>query len=192
MSVRDAVAGDRLLAAAFDAFARHGFKRTTMADIADAADMSRPAVYLRVRNKEELLHAVAGALLADVLATARAAAGADRPVAERVAAIMLAKLSLPLGLAQCSEHAAGLLGDYHRVAPASTAAYQAELTRLTSRVLAETRAPARTCRDIAMALVSTVLGLERQLDSPELIKRVLHPLVTAVVTGLTTTHRKVP
>src|SRR5690606_7833946 len=39
-------------------FFRHGFKRVTMNDIADAAAMSRPALYLVFPNKEEIFKAV--------------------------------------------------------------------------------------------------------------------------------------
>src|SRR3954463_15785164 len=105
MSVRDAVAGDPLLAAGFDAFARHGFKRTTMGDIAEAAGMSRPALYLRVKGKEDVLRAVGAALLASSITRARAAANRRGAVGARVVAVLEAKLGLTLGLAERSEHA---------------------------------------------------------------------------------------
>lgn len=45
--------------AAADVFARYGFKRTTMNDIAEAAGISRPALYLMFDNKEHLFHELA-------------------------------------------------------------------------------------------------------------------------------------
>lgn len=41
-------------AAAIDQFAERGFAATSMADIADAAEMSRPALYQYFRNKEDI------------------------------------------------------------------------------------------------------------------------------------------
>lgn len=45
---------DAILHAAFHAFATYGFRRTTMDDIASAAGMSRTALYMHFRNKEDL------------------------------------------------------------------------------------------------------------------------------------------
>jgi AcrR family transcriptional regulator len=43
--------------AALNVFQRYGFARTTMADIAEAVGMSRPALYLLFPNKEEIFAA---------------------------------------------------------------------------------------------------------------------------------------
>lgn len=48
---------DRVITAAADQFIRHGFARTTMGDIARAAEISRPALYLLFPGKEELFAA---------------------------------------------------------------------------------------------------------------------------------------
>ena len=47
----------RVAEAALDVFQRYGFARTTMADLAEAACMSRPALYLLFANKEEIFAA---------------------------------------------------------------------------------------------------------------------------------------
>ena len=47
----------RVADAALNVFQRYGFARTTMADIADAAGISRPALYLLFPNKEEIFAA---------------------------------------------------------------------------------------------------------------------------------------
>ena len=48
----------RILAAAKTVFLRHGFRRVTMQDIADEAGISRPALYLKYSNKEQVFLAV--------------------------------------------------------------------------------------------------------------------------------------
>jgi len=48
-----------VLDSAADVFAQYGFKRTTMNDIAQAAGISRPALYLMFNNKEHLFHELA-------------------------------------------------------------------------------------------------------------------------------------
>ena len=47
-----------ILSAAFGCFAQYGFRRTSMEDIAQAAGMSRPALYLHFRNKEDIFRSL--------------------------------------------------------------------------------------------------------------------------------------
>ena len=50
---------DTILDAAFHAFATYGFRRTSMDDIARGAGMSRTALYLHFRNKEDIFRSLA-------------------------------------------------------------------------------------------------------------------------------------
>lgn len=47
-----------ILRAAFECFARYGLRRTSMADIAAGAGMSRPALYLHYAGKEDIFKAL--------------------------------------------------------------------------------------------------------------------------------------
>lgn len=51
-----------ILASAFEAFRQYGFKRTSMEDIAKGAGISRAAVYLHYRNKEDIYRSLAQSL----------------------------------------------------------------------------------------------------------------------------------
>src|SRR3954447_19651580 len=136
------VLDDALLAAAFESFARYGFARTTMNDIATAAGMSRPAVYLRVRNKDELLRLVAGELLAMSVKKAEAAGGdTGASLAARLEGVLRAKLDLILELAARSEHAVELLAAHARVDADGSAAYTATIESLLAGPLAERVTP---------------------------------------------------
>lgn len=48
-----------ILGSAFEAFRLYGFKRTSMEDIARGAGMSRAALYLHYRNKEDIFRSLA-------------------------------------------------------------------------------------------------------------------------------------
>ena len=50
---------DAILDAAFHAFATYGYRRTAMDDIARGAGMSRTALYLHYRNKEDIFRSLA-------------------------------------------------------------------------------------------------------------------------------------
>lgn len=58
---------DSILDAAFHAFASYGFRRTTMDDIARGAGMSRSALYLHYRNKDDIFRSLAERYFADAL-----------------------------------------------------------------------------------------------------------------------------
>ncbi|MGL6210530.1 MAG: TetR/AcrR family transcriptional regulator, partial [Paracoccaceae bacterium] len=57
---------DTILDAAFHAFATYGFRRTTMDDVATAASLSRTALYVHFRNKEDLFRQLTRRYFADV------------------------------------------------------------------------------------------------------------------------------
>jgi AcrR family transcriptional regulator len=57
----------QIIEAATSVFLRYGFRRTTMGDIAEAAGVSRPALYLRFCNKEHIFQTVLQAFAARTL-----------------------------------------------------------------------------------------------------------------------------
>ena len=75
---------NRAIVAAADLFLRHGFARTTMGDIAQAADMSRPALYLIFPGKEEVFEAAVLHLNTLRLAEIEAAVAARQGLADRL------------------------------------------------------------------------------------------------------------
>ncbi len=181
--------GDPLLTAAFDSFARYGYTRTTMGDVAIAAGMSRPAVYLRVRNKDELLRAVGAELLRSSLTRARAAADDTAlELGARVEGVLLAKLDLILDLAARSEHAVELLAAHARADADGSAEYTATIESLAAAPLAG-RLPRKRAREIAAMLTRCVMGFEADLHEPDAARARLHLLVELVMAGLPSSPR---
>ena len=58
---------DRIVTAARDVFLRYGHARTTMGDVADAAGLSRPALYLVFPRKDDIFAAMIARLTRDEL-----------------------------------------------------------------------------------------------------------------------------
>lgn len=81
----------RIFAAALTLFGRHGFQRTSMADIAREAGIARATLYLRFSEKRALFEVLAASLVDDALARAEAAWVADAPLSENIAATLLGK-----------------------------------------------------------------------------------------------------
>ncbi len=67
----------KIIEAATSVFLRYGFRRTTMGDIAGAAGISRPALYLRFCNKEQIFERAMAEFMARTLA------GIERGLADR-------------------------------------------------------------------------------------------------------------
>ena len=72
--------------AASDVFAAYGFRRTSMNDIAQAAGISRPALYLLFNNKEDLFRQMATARQNFAIDQATNELASDASLPERVAA----------------------------------------------------------------------------------------------------------
>ncbi len=81
----------RVFAAALTLFGRHGFRRTSMADIAREAGIARATLYLRFSEKRALFEALAASLVDEALARAGAAWVPGAPLSENIAATLLAK-----------------------------------------------------------------------------------------------------
>jgi AcrR family transcriptional regulator len=79
---------DHFMRAAIVCFARYGYRRTSMDTIAQAADVSRPALYQYYRNKEEVFRAAVQWGLDDLARRARAEAGKPGEITERLAAVL--------------------------------------------------------------------------------------------------------
>ena len=122
----------RILTAAQTLFAQYGFQRTSMADIAKAAGISRPGLYLRFCGKTEIFAALGKKLVAEALARAQAAWTADAPLARNLEATILAK-DLVLYRLLHAPHGEELLA----VDAARTAALAAELDAGFAALLAE-------------------------------------------------------
>lgn len=84
-----------VVAAAFKAFSRFGYRRTAMADIAAEAGVSRPSLYLVFPNKVAVFRALAEVLLAGAMSGAEAAWTPDMTPSDGLAAAILAK-DLPI------------------------------------------------------------------------------------------------
>ncbi len=99
----------RVLDAAKTVFARYGFRKAAMEDIAREAGVSRPALYQWFSNKKAVFQALAEAIAADALHAADAAWPEAAPLADGLLAAILAK-DLPLyRLLRTSPHGAELL-----------------------------------------------------------------------------------
>ena len=86
----DALKRKHILDAALAVFCRYGYRKTSMLDIAQAADMSRAALYLHFKNKEDVFRAGSERAHASVMAQVAAALAQSVPVFTRIETALLA------------------------------------------------------------------------------------------------------
>jgi len=86
----DTPKSQHILDAALAVFCRYGYRKTSMLDIAQAAGMSRAALYLHFKNKEDVFRAGSARAHATVMAQVAAALAESGPVFTRIETALLA------------------------------------------------------------------------------------------------------
>ncbi len=98
-----------ILAAAVDVFMRYGYRRASMDDLARAASISRPGLYLYFASKEAIFEEAVRQLMANTALAARQALGGPGPLARRVVAAFVAIHGHLVGQGEGARHLAELI-----------------------------------------------------------------------------------
>jgi AcrR family transcriptional regulator len=101
---------ERILDASLAVFCQYGFGKTTMQDIAHAAGISRAALYLHFKSKEDLFLAGSERAHLQVRGEVDAALAADGDVIDRIDAALTAYLGGLMEEISTSVHGAELFG----------------------------------------------------------------------------------
>lgn len=137
----------RLLAAALAVFARYGFRRASMADIAAEAGVSRPALYLQFRSKRDMLRSLAERMRASAIAGATEAWRPGASFAENLELTIRGKEADLFPLLHASPHGAEIL----TADAALTAAIAADLDQSFRALIARRAREAATAGEIDLA-----------------------------------------
>lgn len=155
----------QIIGAAMQVFARNGFAETRMEDIAQAAGLSKAALYLYFASKEEVLMASLQSFLAEGLTDLTALQAADGPVATRLSTWTEQRM-----LALQGEAAFLSIGfEFHALAARQTATrqvmqgyyhqYQTTIAALIQSGIARGEFQATDAHEMALAIISVYEGL---------------------------------
>ncbi|MEU6248949.1 helix-turn-helix domain-containing protein [Glycomyces sp. NPDC047010] len=184
MSDRAAAAKAAITAAAGPVFARYGYRRTTMDLLAQAADVSRPAVYQHFPNKAAVFGAVAEHMTAHLHAAAETAAAQPGTTAERLYRALAVKLDYAAETIG-ADFRGELVQEAARIAPETVTAAEARYAAFVAAVLESDpgldRLPAA---DAAAVLVDAMLGIARSAGGAEQMHERLRLLVDLTLNGL--------
>ena len=127
---------EAILDAAFGRFAHYGYRRTSLGDIAEAAGLSRPALYHYFRNKEDVFRALSQRINRGVVEAVTAAAHQDGDTQARLTAVLEARVGWAFDLLHASEHGRELIDEKNRLCGAAGADTNAQFAALLERILA--------------------------------------------------------
>ena len=183
---------ERILHAAFGRFSRYGYRRTSMEDIAAEAGVSRAALYLQFRNKEEIFRSLSHQLHDEALARAEAALSGDAPLGDRLRAAVEAKSLRFVEIAYSSPHGSELLDESNRLCgdlPVESArrfrdALARVLRRAAQRGEIDLAAVHLTAAQAAELFLQSVSGLKGPGVTVDAYRKRLAALVRVFLAGL--------
>jgi AcrR family transcriptional regulator len=167
-----------VLAAALDTFVHYGYRKTSMEDVARAAAISRPGLYLLFGSKQELFSAaVTQALDRSLAAVSEVLAGTTRSLRDRLLDAFDHWSGRYIGA--MSREVNSMAGEYADMLGPAVAEYPLRFAALLSAALAESPDTAEAARSAAVAqtLVSTSIGIKHEVTTREAF---LERLATAI------------
>jgi AcrR family transcriptional regulator len=173
-------------------FGRYGFRRTSMEDIAQEAGLSRAALYLQFRSKEDIFRELAGDLHELGLAEADALLSGDQPLADRVRMAIEAKTVRMIELAYESPHGSEILDENNRLCGDLATGSERRFSGMLSRAFKEAdqtgeielAAAKLTAAEAAGLLTRAVHGLKGPGINTTAYRKQLEKLVNVFVAGI--------
>lgn len=167
-----------VLAAALDTFARYGYRKTSMEDVARAAAISRPGLYLLFGSKQELFSAaVTQALDQSLAAVSEVLADTTRPLRDRLLDAFDHWSGRYIGA--MSREVNSMAGEYADMLGPAVAERPLRFAALLRAALAESPDTAGAARSAAVAqtLISASIGIKHEVATREAF---LERLATAI------------
>jgi AcrR family transcriptional regulator len=155
----------RILDGARAAFMRFGFERSSIADIATGAGVSRTAVYHYFPGKEDVLGAVVEEFNAGILKAAAEALEQSGTLREALIGLLEAKFGVLLTLMSASPHGAELVDATHRLTGPATRAADDAFHALVVEALVRHGLP-EEADATADTLIAAAKGLMQPADVP--------------------------
>lgn len=178
----------RVLEAAESVFLRFGYRRTTMGDLAAAAGMSRPALYLVFCNKEEVFEAVLRTFTARTLEEVRQGLGARPTPLEKLRFAFDLWAVRPFGFFEASpelrEPLHGSLAFAREAIDQAIAAFEAELVGILAPMSVSTPAKALPPEQIARVLTRAVHGFKESAKNADELRAMIDGLLEMVLASL--------
>ena len=170
-----------IITAAFETFSSYGFKRTSMDDIASAAQISRPALYNSFANKADIFRAGVLSMLEERRTISDQAIESGRPLPDLLRQLVEIWVLEPHRMLLAKPHGLEMLGLKNEFAPdefdqwkiAKTEALVTALTRFG-------KFDSSQADDVASTMVSVFEGIKSTEQPIEQIEQQINALLRVV------------
>jgi AcrR family transcriptional regulator len=156
---------EALLDGAMKQFARHGFAKTSMSDIAKASGVSRTSLYNTFPTKDDVFRALSGRINERVYAAVVEAHGRPGPWAERLLRIINARVSWVYELLHASEYGRELINEKNRICGGDVLAANDRFESLVAKVLTEALGEPKKGAALARILIEAVNGILEKAET---------------------------
>lgn len=169
-------------------FARYGYKRVTMADLAEAAHMSRPSLYLIFPSKEQVFRAVVERVFASMLAEIRRGVSRFPTAEEKLTFACEIWCVRPFEMILASPDARDLLESSYEFAEETTTKAAREFMSILTEILdalvrRQNKVHLSSIR-IAELLESALKGFKASAESAAQLRALIAGLITVVLASL--------
>ncbi len=179
---------EKVLAAARNIFVRYGFKRTTMSDLAEAAQMSRPALYLIFSSKEEVFRSLVTQVFNELLYELRAGLSEREDVVDKLIFAFEVWCVGPFEMTQVSPDARDILESGYEFATEIIKQAFSDFEKILSDVLrsmVDSHAEKLlSAEQLAHILTTAVVGFKESASSVTQLQQMIQGLITVVLAGL--------
>ena len=149
----------RILNAALRCFARYGYSRTGMTDIAREAGLSRTALYNTYPSLEDVFRALSQRVNHGVRQAVIEAAATKGDLAKRLEAVISARVSWAFEALHLSEHGYELIDAKNSLCGRTGADTEAQFRKLLARIIEEAGVTPSSAASAAGVIVKCIPGL---------------------------------
>jgi AcrR family transcriptional regulator len=179
---------EHVIATARKVFLRYGYRRVTMGDLAESAQMSRPALYLVFPSKEQIFTEVVARSLAESLDEIRKGIPQFKTAEEKLAFAFEVWCIRPFELMQTSPDASDLFESSHEFAALVTTKAAADFELLLAEVLEplvrKQIASKPSPRQIARILRTSVHGFKSAAKDSADLRQLIIDLCTIILPSI--------
>ena len=169
-----------ILMATRDVFLRYGYKKTTMGDIAKAAGISRPALYLIFPSKEDAFSATFKQIFDEQLRIIRNGLDGHEGVYEKLVYAFDIWCIEPYKIVLANPDAKDLLENSYTFAPNVTKTAWTRFESVLTDIIKVTKQPLES-KTIAHLLSSSVLGLKANALSVGDLRQMIKSLLILLI-----------
>lgn len=179
---------EKIVVEAKKVFLRYGFRRTTMADLAKAAQMSRPALYLAFPSKEDVFVAVAERFIGEMQEEIRRGIAPFPSTAQKLAFAFEVWYVRPFEAIQASPDASDLFESSCELASDVLIKAKTDFETTVAGVL-KPLAPEKSGVKLSAARIAEILcsaahGFKKTATSAAELRQMLNDHLTLVLAGL--------